>query len=85
MSLQGITISNRLPEIEGVLEALMEKLEQDKPRLNITKEDAQECEAFAVTVFNRADRQDRAGKAGPTTVKAFYVATIFIEVQLNSP
>ncbi len=63
----------------------MEKLEQDKPKLNITKEDAQECEAFAVTVFNRADRQDRAGKAGPTTVKAFYVATIFIEVVLLFP
>ena len=58
----------------------MEKLEQDKPKLNITAEDAQECESFAVTVFSRADRQDRAGKAGLTTVKALYVATIFIEV-----
>lgn len=59
----------------------MDKLQHDKSKLKVTDEDAQECEAFAVTVFNRADRQDRAGKAGPTTIKAFYVATIFIEVQ----
>lgn len=58
----------------------MEKLEQDKPKLNITRDDAQECEAFAITVFNRADRQDRSGKADLRTVKAFYVATLFIDV-----
>ena len=79
--LQGIQIQNRLPEIEGVLEALMAKLEEDKPKLIITSEDAQICEAFAVTVFNRADKQDRSGNADINTVKAFYVATVFIDVR----
>ena len=59
----------------------MAKLEEDKPKLNITSEDAQICEAFAVTVFNRADKQDRAGHADMNTVKAFYVATVFIDVR----
>ena len=62
----------------------MAKLEEDKPKLNITSEDAQICEAFAVTVFNRADKQDRSGHADLNTVKAFYVATVFIDVRTGS-
>jgi len=76
-----------LPEIRGVLEAQMTRLEEDKPKLNIVskREDGQECEAFAVTVFNRADKQDRSGKANLNTVKAFYVASVFIDVSPLAP
>ncbi len=78
---QAISITNREPEISGIVEALLAKLEKDKPSLNIGPEDQAYCENFALTVFSRADKVDRAEKADRTTAKAFYAASIFIEVR----
>ena len=79
---QGIALENRAPEVNGVLEALMERLEKDKPMVQVHPvEDGQYCEQFAMVVFNRADKADRAGKADKNTVKAFYVASVFIDVR----
>eukprot|EP00959_Pyramimonas_sp_CCMP1952_P104319 2180245-Pyramimonas_sp.AAC.2 len=36
---------------------------------------------FAVKIFNNADKQDRAGRATADTAKAYYAASIFIEVR----
>lgn len=80
MSLQGLQLPERAPEIQGVLELLMEKLENDKPSIRVSDEDAAICEAFAIKVFKMADNQDREGKADAKTVKAFYAASIFIDV-----
>lgn len=67
--------------MSGVLSALVAKLESDKPGLNLSKtDDPGYCENFALSVFARADRIDRAGKADRNTAKAFYAASIFIEV-----
>ena len=79
-SLQGLQLPERTPEIQGVLELLMEKLEQDKPSIAASDDDAAVCEAFAIKVFKMADTQDREGKANAKTVKAFYAASIFIDV-----
>lgn len=61
----------------------MDKLEQDNKNLTVSDTDAQHCEAFAMQVFSRADKQDRSGKADHNTVRAFYVATIFIDVSFD--
>ena len=58
----------------------MSKLEQDNKKITLSDQDKDHCEAFAVNVFNRADKQDRSGKADLKTVKAFYVATVFMDV-----
>lgn len=39
------------------------------------------CEGFALRIFDNADRVDRAGKATERTSKAYYAASIFIEVR----
>ena len=68
--------------MRGVVFALMSKLERDKQSLDlIPAEDGAYCEAFAVNIFNRANRVDRAGQANDSTAKTFYVASIFIDVR----
>lgn len=79
---QGLEIkSGRAPEITGLLQALMGKLEKDKAVLQLdSKGDALYCENFALTVFNRADRVDRAGRADKATAVTFYAASYFFEI-----
>ena len=50
------------------------------PQLGRDQEDAVYCENFALTVFNRADRVDRAGRADKATAMTFYAASYFMEV-----
>ncbi|PSC68533.1 vacuolar sorting-associated VTA1-like protein [Micractinium conductrix] len=79
---QGLSLKGRAPEITALLEALMGKLEKDKAvvQLGRDQEDAVYCENFALTVFNRADRVDRAGRADKATAMTFYAASYFMEV-----
>lgn len=71
--------------MKGVVYALMSKLEKDKHGLELNPaEDGAYCEAFAVNIFNRANRVDRAGQANDSTAKTFYVASIFVDVSLIS-
>ena len=73
---------NRAPEITEVIKALMAKLEVDKSRANLNpSEDAAYCESFACTIFERADKIDRAGRADKNTAMTFYAASVFIEVR----
>lgn len=59
----------------------MAKLEADKPRANLNPaDDAAYCENFACTIFERADKVDRAGRADKNTAMTFYAASVFIEV-----
>ena len=81
---QGIGIQGRAPEITEVIRALMAKLEGDKKRVALNlNEDAAYCENFACTIFERADRVDRAGRADKNTAMTFYAASVFIEVRLD--
>lgn len=68
--------------IEGILKALLAKLESEKKALGPGENDAQYCENFAITVFTRADKQDRAGRADKNTAMTFYAASIFFEVHV---
>lgn len=81
LGLQGLALPNRSPQIDGVLGALLAKLEKDKATVNCGPGDQQYCENFAVGVFNRADRVDRAGRADKNTSMTYYAASIFMEVR----
>ena len=58
----------------------MNKLEKEKATIILVNDDAQYCENFAITVFTRADKIDRAGRADKNTAMTFYAASIFFEV-----
>ncbi|KAI7837162.1 hypothetical protein COHA_008956 [Chlorella ohadii] len=81
---QGLDIpkTTRAPEITGLLEVLMGKLEKDRAAVTLgaRDEDQAHCENFALAVFNRADRVDRAGRADKATAVTFYAASYFFEV-----
>ena len=79
--MQGLVLENRSPQIDGVLGALLAKLEKDKPAISAGPDDQQYCENFAVKVFNRADKVDRAGRADKGTATTYYAASVFIEVR----
>eukprot|EP00887_Chlorella_sp_A99_P003832 scaffold11.g3832.t1 len=70
----------RAKEISGLIGALLTKMEKDKQGLALGPDDNLHCENFALTVFNRADRVDRAGRADKTTALTFLAASYFIDV-----
>ena len=63
-----------------MLRALVNKLEKEKTTITLGNDDSQYCENFAITVFTRADKIDRAGRADKNTAMTFYAASIFFEV-----
>lgn len=81
--IQGLALETRSPQIDGVLKALLSKLEKEKTTVTLGEGDSQYCENFAITVFTRADRTDRAGRADKNTAMTFYAASIFFEVGIN--
>jgi len=81
---QGIGFGTaRSSKIDGVIRALVTKLEKDKASAQLSANDSEYCRSFAETVFARADRVDRAGRADKGTAMTFYAASIFIEVCLQ--
>lgn len=83
---QGFALPTRDKQIDGILKALLATLEKEKLRVkelskaNGDVTDAQYCENFAVQVFNRADKVDRAGRADKGTAMTYYAASFFIDV-----
>lgn len=76
----GLQMPARHASIDGLLGALMGKLESDKHQLSPAPGDAAHCAAFASTVFERAERADRAGRADRGTAMTYYAASYFFEV-----
>ncbi|KDD76552.1 VPS20-associated protein 1-like protein, partial [Helicosporidium sp. ATCC 50920] len=72
--------ANLVPEIKDLLDALLATLERDKASLTLSPEDSALCETFALSVFARADRADRAGLCTKTTALTFYAASVFMEI-----
>ncbi|XP_006656017.1 protein HOMOLOG OF MAMMALIAN LYST-INTERACTING PROTEIN 5 [Oryza brachyantha] len=76
----------RIPQKErtkttnSLLISLMNQLEKDKKSLTLGSEDHLHVEGFALNVFAKADKQDRAGRADINTAKTFYAASIFFEI-----
>uniref|UniRef100_A0A5B7B4J0 Vacuolar protein sorting-associated protein VTA1 n=1 Tax=Davidia involucrata TaxID=16924 RepID=A0A5B7B4J0_DAVIN len=58
----------------------MKQLEKDKKSLMLGPDDNLHLEGFALNVFAKADKQDRAGRADLSTAKTFYAASIFFEI-----
>ena len=69
-------------EIKGIAKALFMQLEKDKPSLAPLDpvKDREHCINFALRIFRNADRADCAGQADLNTCKAYYAASIFLQV-----
>lgn len=81
--LQGIAFKQRGPKFDGVLRALIAKLERDKSAAGLGENDKEYCRNFAEAIFARADKTDRAGRSDKSTCLTFYAASIFIEVRTD--
>ncbi|XP_010270090.1 PREDICTED: protein HOMOLOG OF MAMMALIAN LYST-INTERACTING PROTEIN 5-like isoform X1 [Nelumbo nucifera] len=66
--------------INSLLVSLMNQLEKDKNSMKLGLEDNLYVDGFALNVFAKADKQDRAGRADLNTAKTFYAASIFFEI-----
>eukprot|EP00775_Hariotina_reticulata_P010309 gene10309-10468_t len=78
---KGLEIPKPAKEISGLIKATFAQCEKDKPAVQPNEEtDRVYCENFALTVFRRADKVDRAARADINTCKAFYAAAIFLQV-----
>jgi len=76
----GIPFSNT-PAAKKCLAALLGELEAEKPAMsNFSREEAEYLvRKFANMVFDRADQEDRNGKANKDTARVFYVAATLFE------
>ncbi|KAB5534267.1 hypothetical protein DKX38_017353 [Salix brachista] len=72
--------NERTKTTNSLLISLMKQLEKDKKSLKLGPEDNLYLEGFALNVFGKADKQDRAGRADLSTAKTFYAASIFFEI-----
>ncbi|KAL4280625.1 hypothetical protein GQ457_03G022900 [Hibiscus cannabinus] len=79
---KGLKIPNseRTKTTSSLLVSLMNQLEKDKKTVKLGPEDNLHLEGFALNVFSKADKQDRAGRADLNTAKTFYAASIFFEI-----
>ncbi|KAL5223920.1 hypothetical protein ABZP36_010559 [Zizania latifolia] len=79
---KGLSIpqKERTKTTNSILISLMNQLEKDKKSLTLGSDDQLHLEEFALNVFAKADKQDRAGRADINTAKTFYAASIFIEI-----
>ncbi|KAH9620320.1 hypothetical protein KSS87_021717 [Heliosperma pusillum] len=72
--------NERTDTTNKILVSLIKQLEKDKKSLNLSPDDHLHLEGFALNVFAKADKQDRAGRADLNTAKTFYAASIFFEI-----
>jgi vacuolar protein sorting-associated protein VTA1 len=74
--------TTRSPELSAAMLEIMDRLETSKAQVGLQGEEADrgDMEAFALQVFDNADRVDRAGRASAATANTFYAAGIFLDV-----
>ncbi|GIL77182.1 hypothetical protein Vretimale_3161 [Volvox reticuliferus] len=78
---QALKLPHRAKEITALLSATLNQLERDKAQLKLDPvSDRIHCLGFALRIFDNADRVDRAGRATERTSRAFYAASVFIEI-----
>ncbi|KAJ7557949.1 hypothetical protein O6H91_04G017600 [Diphasiastrum complanatum] len=75
-----IPAKERTKATNALLVSLMNQLEKDKKVVKLSPDDQLYVEGFALNVFAKADKQDRAGHADLETAKTFYAASLFFEV-----
>ena len=78
----GLPVANSTPGAQTCLMTLLEQLEQEKKTMDqFTKPEAEYlCRQFAYQVFDKADAEDRAGKANKATAKTFYTCASFLQM-----
>lgn len=82
---QALELPHPADPIKDLIKALFDQCEKDKPKIQPNEAaDREYCKNFALTVFNRADKMDRANRADINTAKCFYAAAIFLQVMLAS-
>lgn len=78
---KGIKMKLSSPEVNTFLITLMDSLESSKKSLQINPESGPSiCEMHALSVFDKADDEDRAGEANKATAKTFYTASTFFDI-----
>lgn len=78
----GIPLVGSAPAAKTCLGELLSDLEKEKPAMdNFTRDEAAFlCRKFAEGVFNKADAEDREGRATKATAKTFYAAASFLQM-----
>ena len=70
-----------LPAENAFLTSQLERLEKLKPGLDLNQEKGQNiCRTYSLSVFEKADDEDRAGVADKGTAKLFYAAGTFFDI-----
>ena len=80
---EGMRATERSSELSKLLGELLEQLETTKAAAGLAEtreEDELYLENFALKLFAKADKADRAGSRDARTAKLFYVASVFIEI-----
>ena len=69
-------------EGKGCLGELLGNMEGEKAAMDTFSRDESKflCEKFAEKIFDKADEEDRTGKANRNTARTFYAAASFIEI-----
>ena len=80
---EGMRATERSSELSKLLGELLEQLETTKAAAGLAEtreEDELYLENFALKLFAKADKADRAGSRDARTAKLFYVSSVFIEI-----
>jgi vacuolar protein sorting-associated protein VTA1 len=77
----GIPLAST-PAAKQCISLILDILEKDRPKMeNFTAtEKYQLCREFAISVFDKADTEDRSGYANKNTAKSFYASATFLDV-----
>jgi len=80
----GITLATT-PAGKGCLGELLGDLEGEKEAMDSFTRDESKflCQKFAEKIFDKADQEDRSGKANQNTARTFYAAASFLEILLQ--
>lgn len=78
----GIPLAGSSAGAKTCLGHLLEQLEGEKEAMDqFTREEAAFlCRKFATDIFDKADFEDREGKANKNTAKTFYAAATFLQI-----
>jgi vacuolar protein sorting-associated protein VTA1 len=77
----GIALATT-PAGKGCLGELLGNLEEEKQAMDSFTRDESKflCQKFAEKIFDKADQEDRSGKANRNTARTFYAAASFLEI-----
>ncbi|GMI56199.1 hypothetical protein ScalyP_jg11087 [Parmales sp. scaly parma] len=80
---RGLTANATSSESKSCLMQIMDELEKERELIGngFSREEAYTiCLDFAQNIFDKADQEDRNGKANQSTARTFYAAAIFYEI-----